>query len=41
MNPFRNIFYDKNEFDPEYIEAIAPKMSVVMGLATRKPGDKS
>jgi hypothetical protein len=40
MNPFRNIFYDKNEFDPEYIEAIAPKMSVVMGLATRKPGDK-
>jgi type IV pilus assembly protein PilM len=41
MNPFRNIYYDKNEFDPEYIEAIAPKMSVVMGLASRKPGDKT
>jgi type IV pilus assembly protein PilM len=41
MNPFRNIAYDKNDFDPEYIEAIAPKMSVVMGLATRKPGDKA
>ena len=41
MNPFRNIAHDKNDFDPEYIEAIAPKMSVVMGLATRKPGDKA
>lgn len=41
MNPFRAITYDRNEFDPEYIEAIAPKMCVVMGLATRKPGDKA
>ncbi|HVY55779.1 MAG TPA: pilus assembly protein PilM, partial [Thermodesulfobacteriota bacterium] len=41
MNPFRGIFYDKNEFDPEYIDAIAPKMCVVMGLATRKAGDKA
>jgi type IV pilus assembly protein PilM len=41
MNPFRSIAYDKNDFDPEYIEAIAPKMSVVMGLAMRKPGDKA
>lgn len=40
MNPFRSITYDKNEFDPEYIDSIAPKMCVVMGLATRKPGDK-
>jgi type IV pilus assembly protein PilM len=41
MNPFRSISYDKNDFDPEYIEAIAPKMGVVMGLAMRKPGDKA
>lgn len=40
MNPFKSIQYDQNEFDPEYIESIAPKMSVVMGLASRKPGDR-
>ena len=39
MNPFRNVAYDPNDFDPEYIQSIAPKMSVVMGLASRKPGD--
>ncbi len=40
MNPFRSVTYDKGDFDPEYIESIAPMMSVVMGLASRKPGDK-
>ena len=39
MNPFRNVAYDPNDFDPEYIQSIAPKMSVAMGLASRKPGD--
>lgn len=41
MDPFRSIAYDRNDFDPEYIEAISPKMGVVMGLAMRKPGDRS
>jgi type IV pilus assembly protein PilM len=41
MNPFRSIAYDRNDFDPEYIEAIAPKMGIVMGLAMRKPGDRA
>lgn len=40
MNPFRSVTYDKDDFDPEYIDAIAPTMSVVMGLASRKPGDR-
>lgn len=39
MNPFRNVAYDPNDFDPQYIQSIAPKMSVAMGLASRKPGD--
>ena len=37
--PFMNGAYDPNDFDPEYIQSIAPKMSVAMGLASRKPGD--
>jgi len=40
MNPFRTVSYDTGDFDPEYLEDLAPKMSVVMGLALRKPGDK-
>lgn len=40
MNPFRTISYDTGDFDPEYLEDLAPKMNVVMGLALRKPGDK-
>jgi len=41
LNPFKNILCDENSFDPEYIKNIAPKMSVVTGLALRIPGDKS
>ena len=40
MNPFRTINYDTGDFDPEYLEDLAPKMNVVMGLALRKPRDK-
>jgi len=40
MNPFRTISYDTGDFDPDYLEDLAPKMNVVMGLALRKPGDK-
>ena len=40
MNPFRAISYDTGDFDPDYLEDLAPKMNVVMGLALRKPGDK-
>lgn len=41
INPFRNILYDPNDFDPEYISDIAPKMGVTVGLALRKMGDKT
>jgi len=40
INPFRNIIYNPNDFDPEYILDIAPKMGVTIGLALRKMGDK-
>jgi type IV pilus assembly protein PilM len=41
LNPFRNILYSPNDFDPEYILDIAPKMGVTIGLALRKMGDKT
>ncbi len=41
LDPFKNILYSDKDFDPDYLEDVAPKMGVVMGLATRKPGDKS
>lgn len=40
LNPFKIVGYDKDDFDPEYIESISPKVCVAMGLALRKPGDK-
>ena len=40
LNPFRIVTYDKDNFDPEYIESISPTMCVAMGLALRKPGDR-
>lgn len=37
LNPFRNINYSENTFDPEYIQDISTKMIVATGLALRKP----
>ncbi|MGB2691035.1 MAG: type IV pilus assembly protein PilM [Thermodesulfobacteriota bacterium] len=37
LNPFRNINYSKEVFDPEYIEDISPKMIVATGLALKNP----
>lgn len=40
VNPFRNIQVSDGDFDPTYIHDISPKMSVAVGLAMRKVGDK-
>ncbi len=40
LNPFQNINYSEKEFDPEYLQAIGPLMTVALGLATRRQGDK-
>ncbi len=34
-NPFRNITVSDSRFDPEYVEYLAPKMAVAVGLALR------
>ena len=34
-NPFQNITVSDSRFDPEYIEHLAPKMAVAVGLALR------
>lgn len=40
INPFENILYDENRFEPSYIERIAPQASICMGLAIRRVDDK-
>lgn len=40
LDPFREIVADEKKFDPEYIQAMAPMLSVATGLAMRRLGDK-
>ena len=40
INPFCNVKYNEKEFDPEYINEIGPLVTVAVGLATRRFGDK-
>ncbi|MDE2179891.1 MAG: type IV pilus assembly protein PilM [candidate division NC10 bacterium] len=38
-DPFHHVVADPKEFDAEYLAAIAPQMTVAVGLALREPGD--
>ena len=40
LNPFAKLKYNDKDFDPEYLEEIAPFMAVPVGLAIRRVGDK-
>lgn len=40
LNPFAKLKYNEKDFDPEYLEEIAPFMTVPVGLAIRRVGDK-
>jgi type IV pilus assembly protein PilM len=40
INPFAKLKYDEKDFDPEYLQEIAPFMAVPVGLAIRRVGDK-
>jgi type IV pilus assembly protein PilM len=40
MDPFRKIEFNEKEFDPEYLKEIGPLVTVAVGLATRRFGDK-
>jgi len=39
-NPLRNVKADPKQFDPEYLQVIAPQLAVSVGLALRQAGDK-
>jgi type IV pilus assembly protein PilM len=39
-NPLRNVKADPKKFDPQYLETIAPQLTVSVGLALRQAGDK-
>lgn len=40
INPFTRIKYDERKFDKEFLDEIAPMMTVAVGLASRRLGDK-
>jgi type IV pilus assembly protein PilM len=40
MDPFRNIEFNEKEFDSAYLSEIGPLVTVAVGLATRRFGDK-
>lgn len=40
FDPFREVVVSEEKFDPEYIQEMAPLLSVATGLAMRRLGDK-
>jgi type IV pilus assembly protein PilM len=40
LNPFQRIKFSEKEFDPEYLQEIGPLVTLALGLATRRVGDK-
>jgi type IV pilus assembly protein PilM len=40
LNPFNNVTYNPRDFDPDYINEIAPSAAIAVGLAARKAGDR-
>jgi len=40
LNPLQKISFSEKEFDPEYLQEIAPLVAVAAGLAMRRLGDK-
>ena len=40
LNPFLRVAVNEKEFDREYLEEVAPLVTVAVGLATRRLGDK-
>ena len=39
LNPFKNVTVNESDFDPEWLNEVAPAMTVAVGLAIRKLGD--
>jgi type IV pilus assembly protein PilM len=40
INPLARIDFDTKVFDQQYLDYIAPQMTVAVGLALRRVGDK-
>ena len=40
IDPWRQITYNKKDFDPDYLQAMGPLFTVAVGLAMRRVGDK-
>jgi type IV pilus assembly protein PilM len=40
LNPFNRLKCDERKFEKEFLDEIAPAMSVAVGLASRRLGDK-
>jgi len=40
LNPFLSVGYSDKDFNPEYLEDIAPSAAIAVGLAARRVGDR-
>jgi type IV pilus assembly protein PilM len=40
LNPFNNVTYNPRDFDPDYINEVAPSSAIAVGLAVRRVGDR-
>ena len=40
LNPFLNVRYNEKDFNPEFLEDIAPAAAIAVGLAVRRVGDR-
>ena len=40
LNPFLNVRYSEKDFDPAFLDEIAPSAAIAVGLAVRRTGDR-
>jgi type IV pilus assembly protein PilM len=40
LNPFNSVTYNPRDFDPDFINDVAPSAAIAVGLAARKIGDR-
>ncbi len=40
LDPWRQVSYNKKQFDPDYLQSVGPLFTVAVGLAMRRVGDK-
>jgi type IV pilus assembly protein PilM len=40
LNPFLNVRYSEKDFNPDFLEDIAPSAAIAVGLAVRRVGDR-